>query len=253
MKDHKFNIVNKENRIPYYIQIKKQLLDAINNNIYKVGEQLESEKELADKFSVGRPTIRQAISELETEGLLERFKGKGTFIKKRRIESTFLQNFFLDEELRRKNIDFKIIVLKKELVIASKEIKTIFKLNEKDKINYIESIRAINNTPLTLDLIYVPDKICKNLIDEDLNIYSGEEIVKVISTKSNKHIDRFTRSIEPVNHISFSRAARLLKIDDNGCFFYLRSLAFDRFNTPLIYFEAFFPSDRIIFTFNSEW
>ena len=54
MKDYKFDPVDKKNKIPYYIQIKKQILKAIYNNVFNIGERLEGENALSKQFGVGR-------------------------------------------------------------------------------------------------------------------------------------------------------------------------------------------------------
>lgn len=46
-----------------------------------VGDQLPSEKELMEEYSCSLAPVRQAMSRLEQEGLIERMRGKGTFVK----------------------------------------------------------------------------------------------------------------------------------------------------------------------------
>ncbi len=55
------------------------LRDRLKSGAYGIMQRLESENELADRFSVTRLTARQALSRLEQEGLVTRIQGKGTF------------------------------------------------------------------------------------------------------------------------------------------------------------------------------
>lgn len=64
--------------IPLYIQIKKIIKDKILSNEYAPGDAIPSEAQLQKRFGVSRITARQAIAQLETEGLVERARGKGT-------------------------------------------------------------------------------------------------------------------------------------------------------------------------------
>ena len=69
--------------IPAYIQIHDQIKSEIDQKIWKIGERLPSERDLAEQFQVSRMTLRQAITLLVEEGVLERRVGSGTFITAR--------------------------------------------------------------------------------------------------------------------------------------------------------------------------
>ena len=64
--------------VPLYIQIKKIIKDKILSKEYAPGDSLRSEAQLQEIFHVSRITARQAIAQLESEGLVERARGKGT-------------------------------------------------------------------------------------------------------------------------------------------------------------------------------
>src|SRR5262249_14986727 len=53
------------------------------------GERIPSESELVAQFGVGRPTVRQAVSELVREGYLTRRKGSGSFVRPRATRLPF--------------------------------------------------------------------------------------------------------------------------------------------------------------------
>ena len=58
----------------------EQLRDLIFKGRIKPGEQLMTERELAENLSVSRPTVREAINRLVTLRLLEHRQGQGTFV-----------------------------------------------------------------------------------------------------------------------------------------------------------------------------
>lgn len=45
-------------------------------------EKLPSESELCNQFQISRQTVRNAFQELETDGLISRSKGSGSFVAK---------------------------------------------------------------------------------------------------------------------------------------------------------------------------
>ncbi|HED0876556.1 TPA: GntR family transcriptional regulator, partial [Campylobacter jejuni] len=60
-----------------YEQIKQDIL----NGIYKTGEQIPSELDLASAYGVSRITSKKALEMLAAEGIVERHVGRGTFVK----------------------------------------------------------------------------------------------------------------------------------------------------------------------------
>lgn len=63
-----------------YIQIKDIYRHKILNGELKLGDRIESELEIKEKYNVSRITARQAILDLEKEGMVKRGRGKGTFV-----------------------------------------------------------------------------------------------------------------------------------------------------------------------------
>jgi DNA-binding LacI/PurR family transcriptional regulator len=60
-----------------------ELLEALTDGTHQDGDKLPSENELVDRFGVSRPTIRRALSQLVSEGLIERRMGAGTVVANR--------------------------------------------------------------------------------------------------------------------------------------------------------------------------
>jgi GntR family transcriptional regulator, transcriptional repressor for pyruvate dehydrogenase complex len=59
----------------------EQIRDLIFRGQLKPGEQIMPERELAQALGVSRPTVREAIKQLVTMGLLEHRQGQGTFVR----------------------------------------------------------------------------------------------------------------------------------------------------------------------------
>lgn len=63
-----------------YIQLSTLFLARIESGEWPVGEQIPTVEQLATEFSVARATVRQALDVLGAEGVIERFRAKGTFV-----------------------------------------------------------------------------------------------------------------------------------------------------------------------------
>lgn len=91
---------NKKDPIPLHYQLTNELRSDIKKGLWKVGEIFPADKELMERYGVSSTTVRRAVGQLVQEGFLERKAGKGTFLKRERVEETLgnLTGFF--EEMR---------------------------------------------------------------------------------------------------------------------------------------------------------
>ena len=67
-----------------YIELQKNLRRLIIEGVYQVGDMLPSENELSSQYGMARMTVRNALNNLETEGLISKRKGKGSIVKLKR-------------------------------------------------------------------------------------------------------------------------------------------------------------------------
>lgn len=71
-------VLDRSSRMPLYAQLADQLEGAIRDGTLQPGDRLDTEVELAQRLGLGRPTVRQAVQELVSKGLLVRRRGIGT-------------------------------------------------------------------------------------------------------------------------------------------------------------------------------
>ena len=65
---------------PLYHQLMQRITADIERGVYQTGSRIPPEHELEQLYQVSRVTVRRALAELTSEGLLERKQGKGTFV-----------------------------------------------------------------------------------------------------------------------------------------------------------------------------
>jgi GntR family transcriptional regulator len=74
-------VLDGQSALPLYHQLADELLRQIRAGEYPPGERIPSEHELARRFGLGRPTVRQATDTLMRNGVLERRRGSGTYVR----------------------------------------------------------------------------------------------------------------------------------------------------------------------------
>ena len=77
-------MVKSASAVPLYKQIVRDLMDQIETGEFKEGDKLPTEAELMERFDASRITVRAAIKELEDADIVERTRGKGTFVTMKR-------------------------------------------------------------------------------------------------------------------------------------------------------------------------
>ncbi|HTG17611.1 MAG TPA: PLP-dependent aminotransferase family protein [Blastocatellia bacterium] len=72
--------LQRNNRIPLYLQIAAQVREMISRGTIKLGDRLPANRELARLLDVNRTTVTTAYAELEADGLINSQVGRGTFV-----------------------------------------------------------------------------------------------------------------------------------------------------------------------------
>jgi len=62
-------------------KIANQLKKAISGGLFRVGDRLPSERELSEQMGVSRPSVREALQQLELQGIVEIAHGGGSVVK----------------------------------------------------------------------------------------------------------------------------------------------------------------------------
>ncbi|GAA3454386.1 hypothetical protein GCM10018962_62190 [Dactylosporangium matsuzakiense] len=68
-------------KAPLYVRIERELRARLAQA--RPGDAVPAESALAAEFGVARMTVRAALNALETDGLIERVQGRGTFVRQR--------------------------------------------------------------------------------------------------------------------------------------------------------------------------
>jgi GntR family transcriptional regulator, transcriptional repressor for pyruvate dehydrogenase complex len=71
-----------------YVQIVQQIEQSIVEGKLSPGDQLPTERELAQQFGVSRTAVREAVKTLTEKGLVESFSGRGTFVTAPKAQSS---------------------------------------------------------------------------------------------------------------------------------------------------------------------
>ena len=94
-------MIDRHSALTAYEQVKEDIKYKIAHDVYKIGDQIPTNVQLCDVYDVSRITINRALADLESEGYIERFQGKGCFVKMKEISQNMSRFYSFTEELRK--------------------------------------------------------------------------------------------------------------------------------------------------------
>ncbi|NLP35709.1 MAG: GntR family transcriptional regulator [Clostridiales bacterium] len=235
-----YNKLDKNLPIPLYYQIKQMILEAIKKEKIVVGDMIPTELDLCERCKVSRPTVRQAISELVSEGYLYRLKGKGTFVAKPKIQAMFLNKLLsFNEEMNIKGLTPSTKVLDLKVVADNPSINSLLNLSERDKLIYLERVRYANDEPIVYLKTYIPYEPYSDLLNQD---FVHNSLYAMLEDIYNKRVTRVHRKIEAVN--ATRKEAELLEISKGDAISRVRTLAYTKDDETIEYSIAKYRGDR---------
>lgn len=146
--------INRQSFTPIYVQIAQRITQSIQNGEFVYGEQLPSERELAERYNTTRVTARQAVDELVKRSLAYRVQGKGTFLARPKIReaSGFLS---FSEELRQRGFKPTSRTLVQQVAVASKTVAEKFQFKEDTQVLQLNRVRLADDQPVAVEYSYI--------------------------------------------------------------------------------------------------
>jgi GntR family transcriptional regulator len=234
--------------IPKYYQVKKAIVEKINNEEFKIGEMIPSERELIAMFDVSRITVRKAVEELVQEGYLVKVQGKGTFVKDDSEGQSLFSITSCTQDIIRLGMVPTRKVLSAELIPADKARIRNLNLFPGDKVFRLQRIYYADGEPINYTTTYLPGKFFRNIEKNDFSTVSLYETIEKIY---GVEIVRAKRTIEAV--LAHDEIPRYLQVDDGIPLLLFRCTTWGIVNgrvLPIETFKCFYRSDRFRFYIN---
>jgi GntR family transcriptional regulator len=175
--------LDKHSSVPLYYQLKEYISRKIDQGDFARGEQIPSELQFCNDMGLSRPTVRQAVSELVSEGKLQIIKGKGTFVSavNNTLEipnfngSTF--SFFSDREVLPETIlDYRVSdSIREETARAFGDPALL-----RDGVIILRKVLKDGDNAYAYIESYIPRCLFPNLIDD---IAAGKTMVDITVNK----------------------------------------------------------------------
>ena len=212
---------------PLYVQLMEELETSIRNGVYKPGDKIMTEAEMAREYGVSLITVRKAVGSLMEKGLVVRKQGKGTFVTKPKYSRNMkkLQSFTeMCEQMGVKPGDRD---LDNRLIAADKKVADRLGIEPGSNVVYISRLRLADGEPVQVEKSYFPLKYAF-LLEEDLNDGSMFECLK---EKAGAKVASSEKMIELCR--ATAEEAALMDVKKGDYLLFVKSTAYDENGEPM--------------------
>jgi GntR family transcriptional regulator len=232
--------ISKDSPVPLYFQLKELLRQEIESGRWQPGQQIPPEMELCEAFGISRTVVRQALRELEYDGLLYREQGKGTFVAEPKISESLVQDLTgFYEDMVARGLTPVTQVLRQEVQPADEKVAHYLQIQPGDEIVLIERVRSVGGEPFVLVVTHLPYHICPDLVNEDLTTQS---LYALLEGKYGLQLSHGRRTIEAVAANQYE--VRHLGVQEGAPLILLHSVSYLKDGRPIEYFHAVHRGDR---------
>lgn len=224
--------------MPLFLQIKAALRTRILDGTYSVHARLPSESELTRMFKVSRITVRQALGELQREGLIFKINGKGTFVSKPKavLDVSKLRGF--GEAMSRLGYEAFARVLSVQDKPANKDTARNLGLADESPVVKIQRLRYLNREPISLDISYFEPEIGKAVAGADLE---GRDIMSILENDCGVNIGTAKMNIEA--QLCDATISQHLEIEEGGPILHIERTIFNVEDKPVLYENLYYRGD----------
>jgi GntR family transcriptional regulator len=227
--------------VPLHIQFEQALAEKIRTGEWKPGERIPAERELMELANISRATVRQALDSLVHKSLLEKVQGRGTFVKLPKLEQSLDIVYSFFEQLNALGLRLHDEVLACEVLDASGELAERLQLAEGDRIIHLKRLRYLKETPLMLNIAYLPHALCPNLTHEEFDTSLYRLLTKKYRLPVLRAVDRFEAiAADPI-------LASFLNVSRHAPVMYVERIAFTTDNMILHIGENYIRGDMCRF------
>ena len=222
-------ILTGDKRLPLYQRLAETLRDELTQGKRRPGDRMPSENALATDYGLAPGTVRQALSALVDDGLLERFHGRGTFVRRPSFDRSLFRFFrFRDSSGEWRIPESRI--LKRTVEPAPSHIARQLGIEDGELAITMSRLRILNDAPVLAEEIWLPQARFEAFLDLSESEI-GPLLYPVYDSKCGQLVARAEETLTA--EAARPEIARLLRVDQNAPVIVIDRLAKGFDDTPL--------------------
>ena len=151
--------------LPLYLQLARYLRGQIVSGRFGHRDALPGERELAERFSISRVTVRKALKELLDEGLLQQRQGAGTFVNRSAspyVEQRLSTLTSFSEDMGSRGFTPGSTWLHRTVAVATPGEALALGLSPGATVSRLQRLRTANGIAMAMELSVLPTRYLPN-------------------------------------------------------------------------------------------
>ncbi|BCF95098.1 transcriptional regulator (plasmid) [Paraburkholderia largidicola] len=230
---------------PMYMQIADILRDRILGGKYRPNQQMPSESELMKAFNVSRITARQALGNLQNEGLVFRIHGKGTYVSRPRAFQDLgsLQGF--GASMRQMGYETHSKVLSLRSIVPPRHVRDRIACGA--RVVELRRLRFLSRAPISLDVSYLPSEIGLRVAKADL---TNRDVFTVL--ENDCQIVLGHADLQMCSLLATDELCKVLGVEEGAPILFIERVIHTSAGAPLEYEELYYRGDAFQFKVHVE-
>jgi len=232
--------VNFQKNRPLYQQVELAIQNDIREKKYKPGEQLPTEEECCALYGVSKITIRKAFELLTEKGLVERIRGKGTFVKQKQEKVHLGNSHGFASTLTNQGHLTDYTVLRSQLLRADKTLAEKLALKADEKVYNIQRLIWEDGVPIGIDDFYTSATRYPILFEKGSQ---SSSLYQLLETEYG--VKNGNASIEINGIVATAELAELLQCLTSDPLFQIEKIGYDQKQEPFHFSISTIRCDRV--------
>lgn len=218
-------------------QIFNVLRDEIARGVYAGAGALPTEEGLCERFDVSRITVRRALAELVSQGLVERRHGLGTFVKPRTVGRQ-APSLSLVESLRKTAEETQVKVIEVTQTEAPPDIAAQLQLPSGSHAVHALRLRSVDRRPVLLTDAWIPEAMGEGVSVASLKQHALYELLMKQGVTFGSVVQEITAQLaDPV-------LASLLRLEVGAPLLKIVRLMHDKADVPILHISIYLTPER---------
>ncbi len=231
--------VNEHSKSPLYQQIYQLLRKKIKDGQWQPGDLVPSEAELVEQYQVSRATVRQALDELVTDGLIMRKQGRGTFVLPPKVEQGLVRIISFTEDMQQRGLSPGTQLISAELEPATDELAHHLEISAGEPLARIERLRMADGEPVSIEKSFLVHRNCPGILEKD---YTSQSLRRMLEEVYGIRINSARQTIRAIN--ASEEMAALLGVENSAAVLFIERISYTDFGMPIEFLQLFHRGDR---------